>query len=84
MHFKPSGYISVHFRAGVLGFSGCMVVVANFGDRDKGWAFYLCLAASCYVILEVPYYVLYLIKLRLKQTSQIAALLKITMKISTD
>lgn len=39
--------------AGVLGFSGCMVVVANFGDHDKGWAFFLCLAASCYVILEM-------------------------------
>eukprot|EP00105_Crassostrea_gigas_P012589 XP_011428633.1 PREDICTED: uncharacterized protein LOC105329147 isoform X1 [Crassostrea gigas] len=39
--------------AGILGFSGCMAVVANFGDHDKGWAFYLCLAASCYVILEI-------------------------------
>nr|XP_022290262.1 uncharacterized protein LOC111101900 [Crassostrea virginica] len=39
--------------AGIIGFSGCMVVVADFGDYDKGWAFYVSLTASCYVILQL-------------------------------
>ncbi|XP_048765271.1 uncharacterized protein LOC125673050 isoform X1 [Ostrea edulis] len=39
--------------AGIIGFAGCMVVVADYGDHDKGWSFYLCLVASCYVILEM-------------------------------
>lgn len=36
--------------AGILSFFGCMAV--NFGDHSKGWAFYLCLTASCYIILQ--------------------------------
>ncbi|XP_022289501.2 uncharacterized protein LOC111101339 [Crassostrea virginica] len=39
--------------AGIIGFSGCMVVVADFGDHDKGWAFYVSLSASCYVIVQL-------------------------------
>lgn len=44
-------YIIIIFDPGILSFSGCMAV--NFGDHSKGWAFYLCLTASCYIILQV-------------------------------
>lgn len=42
--------------SGIIGFSGCMVIVADFGDHDKGWAFYVSLSASCYVIVQVPWF----------------------------
>ncbi|XP_061177660.1 uncharacterized protein LOC133186424 isoform X2 [Saccostrea echinata] len=38
--------------AGIIGFAGCMVVITDYKDYEKGWGFYLCLAASCYVMLE--------------------------------
>ncbi|XP_062622137.1 uncharacterized protein LOC134283653, partial [Saccostrea cucullata] len=38
--------------AGIIGFAGCMVVFADYKDYEKGWGLYLCLAASCYVMLE--------------------------------
>lgn len=44
-------YIIIIFDPGILSFFGCMAV--NFGDHSKGWAFYLCLTASCYIILQV-------------------------------
>nr|XP_022289514.1 uncharacterized protein LOC111101351 [Crassostrea virginica] len=39
--------------AGFIGFSGCMVVLAEFSNHEKGLAFYVSLAASCYIILQL-------------------------------
>lgn len=54
---KLGTFIAIHILlyTGILGFSGCMVVIAEYGDHEKGWAFYLSLVASSYVILQVPY-----------------------------
>lgn len=41
--------------AGLIGIAGCVVVMVEYGDYDKGWAFYLSFAASCYVIFEVVF-----------------------------
>lgn len=38
--------------SGIFGFSGCMVIVADYEDHDKGWAFYFSLLAACCVIAE--------------------------------
>ncbi|XP_061177661.1 uncharacterized protein LOC133186425 [Saccostrea echinata] len=39
--------------AGIISFAGCMLVVSNYKNHEKGWGFYLCLAASCYVMIEI-------------------------------
>ncbi|XP_062609273.1 uncharacterized protein LOC134271023 isoform X2 [Saccostrea cucullata] len=36
---------------GIIGFAGCMLVASNYRDHEKGWSFYISLAASCYVML---------------------------------
>lgn len=38
--------------SGILGVLVCMVIVADYGDHDKGWAFYFSLLAACCVIFE--------------------------------
>nr|XP_022295850.1 uncharacterized protein LOC111105761 [Crassostrea virginica] len=39
--------------AGIIGFAGCMVVVSEFKDHSKGWAFYVSLVASLLIILQI-------------------------------
>lgn len=41
----------VYLISGVLGFTGCMIVVYNFNNYR--WSFYLCLVASCFVMLQM-------------------------------
>ncbi|XP_061177659.1 uncharacterized protein LOC133186424 isoform X1 [Saccostrea echinata] len=38
--------------AGIIGFAGCMLVIKDYKDHEKGWSFYLSLATSCYVMLK--------------------------------
>ncbi|XP_062585254.1 uncharacterized protein LOC134246925 [Saccostrea cucullata] len=46
-------FICLYPVSGIISFSGCMFVVANYKNQEKGWGFYLSLAASCYIVLEI-------------------------------
>ncbi|XP_062609272.1 uncharacterized protein LOC134271023 isoform X1 [Saccostrea cucullata] len=45
------GVLCLYPAAGIIGFAGCMLVASNYRDHEKGWSFYISLAASCYVML---------------------------------
>ncbi|XP_062576296.1 uncharacterized protein LOC134238195 [Saccostrea cucullata] len=45
------GVLCLYPAAGIIGFAGCMLVASDYKDHEKGFSFYLSLAASCYVML---------------------------------
>lgn len=50
--FCDIGVILVYPLTGVLGFSGCMMVFRQY-QYDKGWGFFCCLIASCYILIKI-------------------------------